>query len=641
MMDEPTPQSSNQAAAPSSTSEALLFAILESLPFRVYAHDAAGRCVLQNAVSIRDFGSVVGQLISDLAAPREDIERWQREAHRALAGEVVWSEQQISLHGELRTYHYLVAPIRSGSGISGTVGVDIDITEQRRAELALAESQERFKQLAETLRLVMWEADGQTWAVTYVSPQAVEVFGYPLERWYEPDFWIEHVAAEDREHVARQNTEHIAAVESFEMEYRMLAADGRIIWVLDSVCIVRDEGRPLRLRGFLIDISRRKQAEDGLRESEARYRLLADHSTDLITRHAPTGEWLYVSPAVRTILGREPAEMIGKQPFDNIHPEDRQRVVEQMEEMRRTGRPQTALMRVRRDDGNYIWMEAAGRAVLDPTSGQMTEFVVTSRDVTRRVEANQKLRQREAELAHLDRLSTMGQMASELAHELSQPLYAITNFADACLELIDRPGETPTGELRRWLDQIGQQARRGGDVLRRITQFVRKGELRRQPLDINESIRDVLAMLEFELRRHAVDVRVELTRGPLVVVGDALLIEQVLINLIRNAEEAMEAVDPAERHLTVRTFTEPKGVGAAVSDTGPGLPEGTNHLFESYFTTKPHGTGLGLAICRSTIEAHHGRIWATRNPTGGATFQFVLPAAEAAADSAAKPTSSA
>jgi len=110
---------------------------------------------------------------------------------------------------------------------------------------------------------------------------------------------------------------------------------------------------------------------------------------------------------------------------------------------------------------------------------------------------------------------------------------------------------------------------------------------------------------------------------------------------IRNAEEAMEAVDPAERHLTVRTFTEPKGVGAAVSDTGPGLPEGTNHLFESYFTTKPHGTGLGLAICRSTIEAHHGRIWATRNPTGGATFQFVLPAAEAAADSAAKPTSSA
>jgi two-component system sensor kinase FixL len=331
--------------------------------------------------------------------------------------------------------------------------------------------------------------------------------------------------------------------------------------------------------------------------------------------------------------------MIGKTPFEKIHPDDRQRVAEQIEQMRRTGRPQTALMRVLHEDGHYIWMESAGRAVLDPATGQMTEFIVTSRDVTRRVEADQKLRRREVELAHLDRLSTIGQLASELAHELSQPLYAITNFADACLGLVDRPDELATNELRqRWLEQIGQQARRGGDVLRRITQFVRKGEMRRQLHDLNDSVGDVLAMLEFELRRHSVEVCAELPDEPLMIVGDELLIEQVLVNLIRNAEEAMDAVKPSKRRLTVRTFSEPDGVGAAVSDTGPGLPEGAN-LFESYFTTKPHGTGLGLAICRSTIEAHHGRIWATNNPAGGATFQFILPAAKTMAEPAAKSAS--
>jgi signal transduction histidine kinase len=236
----------------------------------------------------------------------------------------------------------------------------------------------------------------------------------------------------------------------------------------------------------------------------------------------------------------------------------------------------------------------------------------------------------------------MGQMASELAHELSQPLYAINNFAEACVGLVDRPGELDPTELRRWLVQIGQQARRGGDVLRRITQFVRKGELHRQRLDLNQSIRDVLAMLAFELQRHTVEIRLQLATTPLLVQGDALLIEQVLANLIRNAEEAMEMCSPEQRLLTIRTFAEPGGVGVAVSDTGPGLaPTDANHLFESYFTTKPHGTGLGLAICRSTVEAHHGRIWATANPGGGATFQFVLPAGDVATKATEKPASSA
>jgi len=627
-MDELAPQPLDPRFTAPETSAALLFAILESLPFPVHLYDVAGWCILQNQASIRDFGSLVGRRLLVASTQRENVDRWQCEAQRALAGQVVWNERQVIVAGEQRTFRYVIAPICREGDVHGIVGVDVDITAQRRAEQTLVENEDRFRKLAETLRLVMWEADSRTWQVKYVSPQAVDVFGYALERWFEPNFWIEHVAKEDREWAEQQNSKHIAAAESFEMEYRFVAADGRVLWVHDSVSVVHSEGQPVHLRGFMLDINRRKQAEEALRESESRYRLLADYSTDVITRHAPTGEWLYISPAIKTVLGREPGELIGKRPYDDVHPDDRQQLLEKMDDIRRTARPQTALLRIRRADGQYIWMESAGRAVLDPLTGQMTEFVVTSRDVTRRVEANQKLREREAELAHLDRLSTMGHMASELAHELSQPLHAITNFADACLDLLARPGEPNKGELTKWLEQIAQQARRGGDVLRRITQFVRKGELRRQKLDLNNSIRDVLAMLEFELRRHGIEVQVDLAARPLIVQGDSLLIEQVLINLIRNAEEAMEGPGATRRQLVVRTFVEPNGVGAAVSDTGPGLPEAASHLFESYFTTKPHGTGIGLAICRSTIEAHHGRIWASNNPAGGATFQFILPAAE-------------
>jgi PAS domain S-box-containing protein len=503
------PQSAQPAHEPALVGEgfrdirALLDAIIQSLPFRVWACDRQGTCILQNPVSVRDFGPFVGKNAAHLPLPPESLASWQRGVAQAQAGQIVTQEVNVRWGGATRAYRYIVAPIRDGDAIRGTLGVDIDITEQ-------------------------------------------------------------------------------------------------------------------------------KQAEQVIRDSEERFRLLADHSSDVISRHGPDGRWRYLSPACRAVLGYHPDELVGLDPFEFIHPDDRGHCLLLMQTLVETGQAPPATYRVRRSDGQYVWLESSGRAVTDPRTGAVSEIVATSRDVTERIESARQLRQREADLAHAERLSTMGQMASELAHELNQPLYAIVNFAEACLgRLPQSVAGSDQADLRRWLEQIAQQGRRAGDVIRRITQFVRKGELDREPLDLNQCIRQMSVLLEFGSRGKGIHVAYDLATPLPSVVADRLLIEQVLLNLVRNAAEAMEETDPARRRIVVRTFrSDDGGAGVAVVDSGRGLPsEHSDRLFEPYFTTKPDGTGMGLAICRSTIDAHNGRIWAENNPGGGATFQFVLPPA--------------
>jgi PAS domain S-box-containing protein len=371
-------------------------------------------------------------------------------------------------------------------------------------------------------------------------------------------------------------------------------------------------------------------AEQSLRQSEALYRLLAENSSDVISRHKLSGQWLYLSPAVRGLLGYEPAALVGKDPFEHIHPDDRTHAAEVLATLVLSKQPQSATFRIRRADGVYIWSETVGRVVLNPATGELLEIVSTSRDVTERVEASRKLRIREAELAQASRLSTMGQMATEIAHELNQPLYAIANFADACLTLASQQAPPSDPNLLHWLELIKQQARRAGDVLRRITQFVRKGEVNPAAVDLNELIRDVLIMLDLEFRQQRVATRVALAEPLPLVLADRLLIEQVVVNLVRNAVEALAAADAKPRELKVSTRLEMEGVVVAISDSGPGLTESQlAGVFEPYFTTKNDGTGLGLAICRSTIEAHEGKIWARNHAQGGAEFAFLLPLAPA------------
>ncbi|HEX5102855.1 MAG TPA: PAS domain S-box protein, partial [Pirellulaceae bacterium] len=438
--------------------------------------------------------------------PLELLAQWENNRRRALQGEVVWDELALQMPGGKRHYRYVSAPIVDGSQIRGVVGVDIDVTEQRRAEQAL-------------------------------------------------------------------------------------------------------------------------------RENEALFRLLAENSSDVISRHKPSGEWLYLSPAAKTLMQYDPAELVGRDPFEFIHPDDHARAQAALMALIQTREPQSETFRIRRADGVYLWSETDGRVVLDER-GEIVELITTSRDITERIESSSKLRQREAELAQTGRLSAVGQMASEIAHEMNQPLYAIANFADASLTLLSQKPGQADASLRRWLEQIAQQARRAGEVLRRITQFARKGEFHPAALDLNDVVRAVLAMLDLEIGQQNVEIRRDLAGKLPAVSGDRLLIEQVLVNLVRNALDALQAAQSGARIVTLRTRAEAEGVVLSVGDTGPGLSETQlARAFEPYFTTKSDGIGLGLAICRSTIEAHRGRIWVRNNPEGGATFSIQLPRDGAAAAS--------
>ena len=231
------------------------------------------------------------------------------------------------------------------------------------------------------------------------------------------------------------------------------------------------------------------------------------------------------------------------------------------------------------------------------------------------------------ELAHAGRLSTMGQLVAAIAHEINQPLYAISNYAGACHNAMQQGTDSSREKVSNWIKEIEHQARRAGLIIAKLGDFVRKSPPQRSTHDLNKLIVDSLDLLRLEAHSHQVRLGLELASSMPSVLADRVQIEQIVVNLVRNAFDALEGVPPAERRVAVRTEHLGDRVSVHVEDCGKGLTaEEHRLLFEPFFTTKSKGTGMGLAISRSIIEAHGGRLWATDNPLAGATFHFELPA---------------
>jgi C4-dicarboxylate-specific signal transduction histidine kinase len=249
-------------------------------------------------------------------------------------------------------------------------------------------------------------------------------------------------------------------------------------------------------------------------------------------------------------------------------------------------------------------------------------------DVIDRNRAEEEARQRQSQLAHVMRLNTMGKMVSELAHEINQPLYAIANYAAACREVLATQAVEVPADMRHWMQQISDQASRAGEILRRLGEFVRKDASRRGAISLNTLIRNVAGLVEIDARVNEVQLQLELDDAAAQVIVDRVQIEQVIVNLVVNAIEAMQPTEPRRRQVKIRTRVVHRRVHVEVEDAGQGVGnEQFLHLFDAFFTTKLTGMGMGLSISRSIIEAHNGELSASRNAGPGMTFRFWLPLA--------------
>jgi PAS domain S-box-containing protein len=375
----------------------------------------------------------------------------------------------------------------------------------------------------------------------------------------------------------------------------------------------------------------RKRAEDELRASEAKYRLLVENQTDFIAQLDASGRYRFVSPSYCAAFGRPEAELAFARFEPDVHSDDRDAFEAALAAAAAPPQRSHAEVRVR-TPGGWRWIAWVFSAV-PGERGAADGIIVSGRDVTERKRAEEDARQHLHSLAHVTRLASMGEMASAIAHEVNQPLTAVVTYTQACMRLL-REGRASVGEIAQSMELAGAQAERASQIIRHLRSFVRKDDPELVPLAINDLVAEVSRLARPDARQSAVEIVIALADGLPAIVVDGVQIQQVLLNLVRNAIEAIAA--SGCEHREVRLITRAGDAGAVevlVEDTGPGFDDATAaKLFEPFFSTKEDGMGIGLSISRSLVEAHGGRIRAERASGGGARFTLALPGASADRD---------
>jgi PAS domain S-box-containing protein len=528
--------------------------------------------------------------------------------------------------GTMRYMHTTGRPVFNSSGDPVEfVGTVMDVTERKLAENALRESQENLAR-TEQFSLVMATHTDLEGRWLKVPPTLCKLLGYTEEELLGRRFH-EFTHPDDAEADWNQCSRLIRGeIKSFDLEKRYRRKDGSIVWVYLNVSVVLDaSGAPVHFRTYSRDITQRKQREQALRQSEERYRRLAETATDVILTIDQTSTILFVNGAVEKAFGYTPAEIVG-QKITALMPERmRHRHEEAMRRYLETGEKRISWNAV-----SLLGLHKNGREInLDVSfaevgTGDERFFSGIVRDVTERKRAEAALHQAQAELAHVTRVATLGELTASIAHEINQPLGALVNSANACVRWLAAQNLERARQSALAVVADGQRA---AEIIRRIRDLAKKAPLEKEWLDLNATIRDVIALARSAVQRDGVVVETHLAADVPLILGDRVQLQQVLLNLVMNAIEALRGVGVGSRALWVSSeLVAATEVVIAVRDSGPGFePQSLDRLFDAFYTTKPEGMGLGLAISRRIIAAHGGRLWATAHTPHGAVFQFTVP----------------
>jgi PAS domain S-box-containing protein len=372
------------------------------------------------------------------------------------------------------------------------------------------------------------------------------------------------------------------------------------------------------------EIAERERADEALRQSEDRLRLVIDTIPALVWSKFPDGSADFLNQRFREYTGLSVEQGLGEGWLKAIHPEDPASSVEEWRAAFAAGKSFEFEARLRRADGEYRWFLFRGEP-LRTEAGKIVKWYGTTTDIEDRKQAEWVLQEAQAGLAHVARLTTMGELVGAIAHEVNQPIAAIVTNANFCLRELASATPNPD-KLREAISEIVNDGTRASAVISRIRALLQKGTPKRVSVDINQIIQEVAVLLRNELARNHVSLSMDLGSDLPRVSGDGVLLQQVLINLIMNGIEAMSSIMRGLRELAIKSSRDHDEVSIQVKDSGSGFDsQQAEHIFEPFFTTKPEGIGMGLSISRSIVESHGGRLWAESGPTG-AFFQFTLPA---------------
>jgi len=556
--------------------------------------------------------------------------------HAIQTGESYENLQRVRrVDGEYRWHHVRAEPLRDREGrIIEWYGLSVDIDEGKKIEERLRRS-EAYLAEAQRLTHTATVAYNAT-EILYFSDEAFRLFGFdPLQGLPSREAVWRRIHPDDVNTVNEKIEYALREKRRFQNEFRLKLPDGIVKHVdADILPVFSATGELVEIIATAVDVTERKRAEDTLRRGEAwlsQAQRLSHTGTWVLD--GTTRRFLYWSDESYRIWGFDPLQSLPSRDdmWGRIHPDDQERLWKEVQEALREQRDFFEEFRILLPDGTVKYLEANTHHEFSPL-GVLLEVVCTNVDVTERKRAQderEQLRQLEADLAHINRVSTMGELAASLSHEILHPIATARNNARAGMRFLEM-NPPNLDEAREALGCVVRDADRAKDIVGRIRNQIKRAPPRKMRFGFNEAVNEVIVMVQSAIAKNGISFSTRLMDGLVPVQGDRVQLQQVLVNLILNAVEAMSSIEDGTRELSIRTEqSQTGGILVAVHDSGPGVdPVNLERVFEPFYTTKTSGIGMGLSICQTIINGHGGRLWMSANEPRGAVFQFTLPAVQ-------------